>query len=151
MLKKISRYLKPKADDVFVELGCGKGRVVFFYNTFKFKKMIGIELKKELAEIAKENLEALKIRNNPIEIIHGDAANVDLTDGTLFFLNNPFGFKTLSSVLTSIKNSFRTHPRKVRIIYLNAVNANLLNEQPWLEIEEKISDRGAGDFIWRSV
>ena len=45
-------YLKLDANDVFVDLGCGKGRAVFLAAAQKLKKVIGVELRKELADIA---------------------------------------------------------------------------------------------------
>ncbi len=150
-LRKIGRHLRERERDVFVDLGCGKGRVICYYDTYRFKKMIGVELIKELADIARQNVGNLKVRNNPIEIVNADAVDVDLKEGTLFFLYNPFGIKTLSSVIAAIKDSLRTHPRKIRIIYVNPVHADLLNAQEWLETEEVINDFLCGTRIWRSV
>ncbi len=60
LLEKMAAYLKLDGNDVFVDLGCGKGRVVIFAAKQKVKAVIGVELKKSLADIAKTNLSNLK-------------------------------------------------------------------------------------------
>jgi len=116
-LEKIINYLELKEDDVFVDFGCGKGRIIIFAATKKIKKAVGIEYDKALADIAKNNIASLKLRGSNIEVIHSDAATFDPKEGTVFFMNNPFGWKTLLSVLDNIAKSIRANPRNVRIVY----------------------------------
>ena len=59
-IKKMIDYLKLNKDDVFIDFGCGKGAVIFMTATQKIKKVIGIELRKSIMEIAKKNLKNLK-------------------------------------------------------------------------------------------
>ncbi|MDD5119702.1 MAG: class I SAM-dependent methyltransferase [Candidatus Omnitrophica bacterium] len=131
-LEKIIKYLKPSSEDVFVDLGCGKGRVVFFVALKRFKKVIGVELDQGLYAIAQENLRRLRIQRSPIELFNIDAANFEAKDATIFFMFNPFGAKTLENVLNNIKKSLAENPRKIRIVYYCPYHRSLLDKQDWL-------------------
>ena len=104
-LEKMIKYLKPTLNDVFVDLGCGRGRVVFFVAAHKLKKVIGVELDKELFDIAQNNLRNLKINRTPVSLVNIDAANFAVKEETIFYMFNPFGPETLEKVLQNIKES----------------------------------------------
>ncbi len=135
LLKKMADYLKLNPEDVFIDFGCGKGRVIFFMATQKLKKVVGIELRKELVDIAKRNFKNLKLNNTFVEIINEDVANFDIGDGTIFFMFNPFGTETLAKIVGKIKESLVTNPRKIRIVYYSPAHRNLLDAQNWLALE----------------
>ncbi len=148
-LEKMVDYLKLNSDDVCVDLGCGKGRVVFFLAAQRLKKVIGIEIVEELIKIARKNLDKSAIRNGtPIEIIHADAAKFISEDGTVFFMFNPFGHKTLASVIDNIKETLARNPRKIRIVYHNPVERKLLDREGWLTLEGQIEKTNI--FVWHN-
>ena len=148
LLEKMLDYLKLNPDDVFIDLGSGKGRVIFFLATQKIKKVTGLELHKCLADIAKINLNSLKSRNTPVEIINTDAATFDAKDGTIFFMYNPFKEKTVAKVIGNIKDTLAANPRKIRIVYCAPAFGNLLNSQNWLVPEGEIENTGI--LIWHN-
>jgi predicted RNA methylase len=125
-------------DDVFVDLGCGKGRVVWFVATrCRLKRIMGIEIVPELARMARENIAKSKTRLlTPVAIVEGDASEVDLSEGTVYFLNNPFGEKTLHKVLENISSGLLARPRSIRILYFawgkDPDQAHILDEVAWL-------------------
>ncbi len=147
-LRKLVEYLQLDENDIFIDIGAGKGRSIFFIAQYKLRKVIGIELMKELADIARWNLAHLKGNHCPIEIVEDDAATADLSEGTIYFMNNPFGSLTMTNVLNNIRNSLRTNPRKIRIIYFFSVHVDLFLEQDWLEKEGNLSY--STDTIWRN-
>lgn len=147
-LKKMIKYLKLNKEDTFIDLGCGAGRPVFLAGTQRLKKIIGIEIKKELVDFAKRNLRSLKLNYTPIEIINTDVSTFDLKEGTVFFMFNPFGEKTLTKVIENIKKNLATNPRKIRIVYYYPVYKDLLNSQDWLVSEGEIDKTNI--FVWRS-
>ncbi len=147
-LKKMINYLKLSKEDTFIDLGCGAGRPVFLVGTQRLKKVIGIEIRKELVDIAKRNLGNLKLNNTPIEIINTDASAFDVKEGTVFFMFNPFGEKTFTKVIENIKKSLVTNPRKVSIVYYCPVYKDLLDSQDWLVSEGEIDKTDI--FVWRS-
>lgn len=147
-LKRMVNYLKLSKEDTFIDLGCGAGRPVFLVGNLRLKKVIGVEIRKELADIARRNLINLKLNNTPIEIINTDVSVFDVSEGTVFFMFNPFGEKTFTKVIENIKKSLATNPRKIRIVYYSAVYKDLLDSQDWLVSEGEISKTEI--FVWHS-
>jgi len=119
--------------DVFYDIGCGSGRMVCVAALKNVKKCVGVELSKELSELARRNAASLRFRKAPIEIIQADACDIDYTEGTVFALFNPFGAKTLSIVLERIRMNVMHAPRKVRFIYLNPVERPVFDKAKWLK------------------
>jgi precorrin-6B methylase 2 len=148
-IKKIIAFLQLNENDIFIDIGCGKGRVILYAATQKIKKVIGIEYEKGLADIARRNINSCKALKTEIEVIQADAAVYTITEGTVFFINNPFGYKTLLKVLDNIKKSILAYPRKVRIVYNGSQYQVLLEMSGWLEPEGKIN--GTGFSIWHNV
>jgi precorrin-6B methylase 2 len=148
LLEKMINYLKLNSDDVFIDFGSGKGRVIFFVAGQKVKKVTGLELHKELVNIAQVNLNNLKLKNTRVEIINDDAAIFDAKDGTVFFMFNPFGEKTIARVIGNIKDTLAANPRKIRIVYYSPAFSELLDKQDWLAPEGEIEDTGI--FVWRN-
>jgi len=132
VLEKIVNYLKLNQNDVFIDFGCGKGRVVFFVAMQKLKKVIGIELDEDLVDVANRNLNNLRINNTPIEIINADASTFQIKEGTVIYIYNSFGRKTIVKVIGNIKDSLAANPRKIRIMYYNPVHNDLFDNQDWL-------------------
>ncbi len=135
------------ASDVFYDLGCGRGRVLCAAQGFKPGRAVGVEINPELAEIAKGNLEKIRGVKNPFEVLHGSAADYDYQDGTIFYIYNPFGEKTLSTVLLHIQESLTTHPRKIKIAYVQANFNELLEKSDWLVKVETWDRYGKYPFI----
>lgn len=147
-LQRMVDYLRLGEKDVFVDIGCGKGRVVFFVALQKLNKVIGLEVDKDLIDIGRKNLKNLKLSNSPIELIHADATNFDLREGTVFFMFNPFGIKTLEKVINNIKESLTVNPRKIRIVYYAPAYYSLLDSQNWLIREGEIENKNC--LVWRN-
>lgn len=147
-LEKIIEYLKVDQGDIFIDLGCGKGRAIFLVAAQKLKKVIGIELDPGLVKIARRNLENVKNNNTPVEIINDDAATFKTKEGTIFFLYNPFGPSTLKKILNNIKESLTLNPRNIRIVYFDPECRYLFDAEDWLTLE-KIIDNGE-IIIWHN-
>jgi SAM-dependent methyltransferase len=148
-LEKVVEYLKLSSDDVCIDLGCGKGRVVFFFASQKVKKVIGVELVENLVNIAKKNLKNLRIKDRAtVEIFHGDATDFNFEECTIFFLFNPFGYKTLEKVILNIKNTLVTNPRRIRILYYNPVHRKILDNEDWLILEGQVDKTNI--FVWHN-
>jgi hypothetical protein len=134
-------YLQP--NDVFVDLGCGMGDLVWHVATgCKIKKVIGIELFHKYAEVARKNRTGRR-QLSPVEIVEGNVTEVDLSEGTVYYMSNPFGEKTLRRVLKNIKMSYLHKPRGIRILYYNPVFSRVLDRTDWL-LPEPVRFR-----VWR--
>lgn len=117
---------------VFYDVGCGKGRPLCVMARHAFKKVVGVELREELCQAARENARKLRGRIVPIEVVCADATTADLSDGDVYFFFNPFGAPTLALVLESIERSLQVAPRDVILVYYNAVHERVLDESGWL-------------------
>jgi hypothetical protein len=147
----IVRGLKPGPEDVFYDIGSGKGRVICVMARKQVRKCVGVELFEPLCETARWNAKRLRGRRSPIEIICEDAAKADLSDGTVYFMYNPFGPDTMREVLRNIEASLLTNPRRITVVYYNALLEALLDEQSWLGKYSGFSlGNGARVSIWRN-
>jgi len=128
-LDKIFDFLEIDEKDSFVDIGCGKGYVLYYASKKKFYKISGIELDENLVGIAQSNFKNLKIKN--IEVYNEDASNFcKYSDFNYFFLFNPFKETTFIKVFDSIVASLKENPREITIIYLNPVCSDyILNSQ----------------------
>lgn len=146
-LEAMREYLRLGPQDVFVDLGCGKGRVVYFVAMERVKKVVGVELRGELAEFARNKAPAVRTRA-PVEIRHEDAAKFFSPDGTVFYLFNPFGPGTVQEVIANIHRSYAANPRRIRIVYNNTVHSVYLENADWLHKEGRIP--GTVTWVWRT-
>lgn len=110
-------------DDVFADIGAGKGRVVYqAARRYDLKRVIGVELSPELAEEARANLERNRhrLRCGDFEIVTSDALAWDVPDDlTIAYMFCPFTGATFRSVIDNLIASHDRAPRRLRIVYLN--------------------------------
>jgi len=122
-LRKLFNVMQPMipADSVFVDFGCGKGRVLLIASEFGFREVRGVEFAHELCEIAKKNYDVYKAKtgfSKECRIIECDATNYAInTDENVFFMFDPFDETILIKVLSNIAASLQTQRRKILIIY----------------------------------
>jgi SAM-dependent methyltransferase len=147
-LEKMIKYLRLSPDDVFLDLGCARGRVVFFVGLQKIKKVIGIELDKKVYEIAKKNLDSFRFNKNQIEILNISVVDFDPKEVTVFYMFSPFNDYILERVLNNIKQSLDRRAGKIRIVYYAPEYAFLLDQKKWLIREGEIGNSDC--LVWRS-
>jgi SAM-dependent methyltransferase len=123
----ILRWLLPQSavrpSDVFVEFGCGKGRVVLdAARRYPFKRVVGVELSPCLSDVARGLVERERgrLRCGDVRIETVDAAAYSIPDDmTLAYLYNPFNGATFERVCANIVASLDRAPRTLRVIYLH--------------------------------
>jgi SAM-dependent methyltransferase len=126
VLPRALRYLGVSEGDAFVDFGCGKGRVVHQAAKWPFRRVIGVEISPQLAEIARGNLEARRDehRCRSVEIVVSDAAQFPVPDDvTVGYFYWPFIGATLNTVLTRILDSLDRNPRSFRLIFVCPFNS----------------------------
>jgi SAM-dependent methyltransferase len=110
-------------DDVFLDLGSGKGRVVLQAALrYPFKRVIGVERSPELNAIAAENLRAVRhrLRCPDVELVTADALEWDIPpDITIVYMYNPFRGEVFSRVIERLVDVVDSRGRGLRIIYMN--------------------------------
>jgi SAM-dependent methyltransferase len=127
VLPRALRYLSVSDQDVFVDFGCGKGRVLHQAAKRPFRKVLGVEISPELAEIARANLARRQHRHRcqEIEIVVSDVADFRIPDDlTIGFFFHSFKNETLDALLGNIIDSIERHPRRVRLIYVFPLNGS---------------------------
>lgn len=133
-LSRILSSVKVSENDVFVDLGCGLGRAVCCIAGKRLKKVIGIEIVKKYAERAGNNYaNHVPQLATPAEIIVGDVAVFKEQEGTIYFIYNPFGYRTIKAVIENIRESLEANQRTIRIIYYCCLHEGYFNDAPWLE------------------
>jgi SAM-dependent methyltransferase len=107
-------------DDVFLDLGSGKGRVVLEAARRPFRTVIGVELSPELNAIAERNLEACRrrLRCQDVRFITADAGTFPIPDDvTVVYLCNSFGGPVFDAAMDQLIASVDRRPRAVRVSY----------------------------------
>ena len=84
-LVKVLAFAQVGVDDVFVDLGCGDGRVLLTAAFLQCKKVIGYELNKEVLQIARNSVEELGL-GDCVKLFCGDFLNADLAEATVIYL-----------------------------------------------------------------
>lgn len=110
-------------DDVLVDLGCGKGRIVFqAAMDYPFKRVIGVELSPELTAIARANIERNRghLCCQDIEIVSSDVLEWTIPDDlTMVYLFNPFRGEIFAQTIARLVAWVDGHQRPLRLIYSN--------------------------------
>ena len=137
MIMKILRQLALEPSDVFVDIGCGKGRVLCCASRFRIRQIIGVEIDKDLCATAQRNAQRVRGRRSPVSITHVAAQEFDYRAGTVYYLFCPFGAATLAQVLMRIRQSLEEEPRRIRIVYVNPAAEFLLQQSDWLQMKDR--------------
>lgn len=141
--KKVMKSLDLDKECTFVDVGCGKGRVLMLAAEYGFKKVIGLEFSHELVQITHRNLEIFSRKHKcqtEFHVIKVDAADYKYDEIDIFYFFNPFGESTLKKVLSKIVKSVRKHKRKdIFIIYCNPIWGHIIENYDFQNIKEFVN------------
>jgi SAM-dependent methyltransferase len=149
----------------FIDLGCGKGRVIIVASEFPFRSISGVELSPHLVKIARRNIAIIERRfpmRPPVATVEGNAVTLPLPEGKLvLFFYHSFGEELLSQFINKLEAFLASGNGPVFFIYCNPENANLLDASPaftrWYAglVPYDESELGFGPrdavMVWRSV
>jgi SAM-dependent methyltransferase len=127
LIRSLFRTFAPAPGDIFYDLGAGYGRVLFYGALTSRAKFRGIELVPQRANEADRIRKQLRLAN--VDIRHGNASQMDFSDGAMFFLYDPFfrdGLRRVGARLRDIAAR-----RTVRIASLAGSN-DYFRAQNWL-------------------
>ncbi len=119
----LRRILPPSAvttDDVFLDIGSGKGRAVLLAAAYPFRRVIGVELSAQLIDIAQENLDRARarLRCKDVVLVNADAVQYQIPDEvTVVLMFNPVRGADFAAVIKNVLDSYDRTPRNLRIIY----------------------------------
>lgn len=140
---------------VFLDLGSGKGRVVFLAAEFPFARVIGVEASPALHATACHNVRAWARAGNDgrrVQLLHEDATTTTILESPcVVYLFNPFRERAVAKVLLNLKWSLQRAPRDLWLIYYNPQFGYMLESAPWLARVAWGRGFQQGDYgIWRS-
>lgn len=135
-LETVLGGLAPGSDDVFVDIGAGKGRALAIAARFPFARIVGVEISPSLCASARDLVArsgaGFACRN--IEIVEADAGAFAIPDDSTFlYLYNPFHGARLESLFEAIAESLAARPRRLTILYNNPSHFEPMEPlYPWL-------------------
>jgi SAM-dependent methyltransferase len=139
-LDVVLQDLRLSSDDSFIDIGCGKGRVLaYLVGKGVPCKLTGIEINPEVASVA----DRWTKRYRNIEIVEGDAFGLDYNDYTVLFMYRPMESDVFKGFVNLLEMTL-THPVKF-YYYADGQSGYYLNERPgWdlLRRQELHSARG---------
>lgn len=123
--------LQLRADDVLVDVGCGRGRVLCCAARLGLRKVMGVDVSEQMCAEARANAAQLRGRRTPITVEAMPAQFFDYSEATAVYLFDPFGAATLDLVLKKIQEDRDGRP--VRFAYANPTQSEVFDRQDWLE------------------
>jgi len=141
MIRDFVHTIKPKKGDVVYDLGSGLGRVVLYSAMTTDAMVTGIELLEERVAQAEELKNKFGIEN--ARFIQGNVLGQDFSDGTIFFMFNPFSHETTMEVIRRL----RQINTKKRIVIASWAQSNIyLEKQPWLRDMNGVEKEGSEEL-----
>jgi 16S rRNA G966 N2-methylase RsmD len=137
VIEQFFEEIKLETFNHFLDIGCGKARVICVAASLGVKKISGIELSKDLYISAKENIAFTKKKypSADFKIYNNDAFYFDIDDDVdCIFMFNPFDDTIMSGVMENIETSIENNPRVMTIIYINPLEKQVLQEWGYEEI-----------------
>ncbi len=142
-LRYIFRKYRICPDDVLVDVGCGKGRVIAWWLSRGYRnRIIGIELDEELALFAKH----IFSEYDNVTIIHGDIIDSWPKDSNVFYLFNPFDRGTMLKFKSKLKANVRIKgktghsdtqlSKEILAIYYYPVHIDVFLDDPVFIVEK---------------
>jgi SAM-dependent methyltransferase len=144
---RVLERLSLQASDIFVDVGCGKGRVLCCAARYPCRKVVGVEYSKDLCQEARSNLRRMRGRQARA-IVHNTLAETFYYAGaTVLYFFNPFGAATLDAALNKIAHD-RCNGIRLAFVNGNAVHDTVFAEHAWLSLYDYWSvERGAGQSV----
>ena len=116
----------------FVDLGSGKGRMLFVAAEMGFGRCVGVEFSRSLHEQAVANIRRFgRGGGAAIESVLTDAGEFEFPAGDLvIYLFNPFGAQTMARVMGNLARSMAETPRHVVVVLLWPEQAGMVASVP---------------------
>jgi SAM-dependent methyltransferase len=146
--RQVMGRLGPNRDNVFVDFGCGKGRVLLAAAQLGFKRVEGVEFAPELCAIAEQNIAAFRSRQPTtaeFRVVQADAVAYEVPDDAdYFYFFNPFGEPVMRETLVNIVRSLESHPRRAFLIYCNPLWRRCIEE---IGVFSAVGEFVFGEFV----
>ena len=108
--------------DSVIDVGCGKGGILWVFSKYPFGHIAGLEYSEILCKICDENMKKLNVQ---ADIINADANFFgDYDKYNYIYLYNPFQGNIMINFIDNLNESIRRNPREVHVIYTNPTCIN---------------------------
>jgi SAM-dependent methyltransferase len=146
--KLMALHLLP-TDSTFVDVGCGKGRIVIAAARHGFRRIVGIEISPQLAEMARRNVDRFRRRTGnaaEIDIQCANVLEVELPyESQVLYLYRPFDRHVMTQFIDKLRESIRLATRDVWLV-VNEVSYRDVFERDKLFSHVTRFVYGAGEF-----
>ncbi|MBI4096220.1 MAG: class I SAM-dependent methyltransferase [Candidatus Levybacteria bacterium] len=132
LIREGINWVKPTSSDVVYDLGCGYGRVCLYGALTTRAKWKGIDVVKSRLSAARRTKKRLNIPN--VEFIQGNVVDQDLSDGTIFYLFNPFNADTQAEVVNKLKEIAEKKPIRILSYWTWYSETDHNNIPSWLRL-----------------
>jgi hypothetical protein len=148
------RYVKLSRNDVFLDYGSGLGAAMLMAGTLPFRRIIGVEISKELNGRATDiiNRYRQRLACKEFEFVTSEATQYDVPDdATVIYFFNPFRGDVMAGVFAKLDESLTRHPRALRVVFNHPIEAEKMSarfkwlckcgdikdpwsEEPWIDV-----------------
>lgn len=122
--RAVARRFELTEDDAFYDLGSGYGRLPLYAGITTAAKCVGIELVEERAALTAERTFLLDLPN--VETKIGNIRNHDYSDGTAFYMYQPFSSETYQHVVDELERIADDHTIQIAL----RINNPLISSNP---------------------
>lgn len=126
--------------DTFVDVGCGKGRVLCLAARHSIRQAIGVEYSGSLAATARRNADQLRGRVSPILVVCTAAENYDYSEATVLYFFNPFEAPLLDQVLGKIRTDRARRPLRLAFVMESEAQRRVFTNHSWLSCYDRYID-----------
>jgi cyclopropane fatty-acyl-phospholipid synthase-like methyltransferase len=147
---KILDRLQLTFDDVLVDLGCGKGRVLSMACRRQLSRVVGVEINRDLLNIAAQNLRKIPRKRTHVELVEALAQHYPYDDATVIMMYNPFDRTTMEDVFAKVESSYQEKPRSITVAYANCAHEEPLKKLGWLHKVEEWPAHSVAGFPHRT-
>lgn len=134
--RQLLRRIHIPRHGTFVDVGCGKGRVLMLAAEHGFDRVVGLEISANLCDLAQNNIERFRRRYHnapPINVVCGNVLDYSFQDvETVFFLYSPFERDLTRQFLDKVRASLERNPRQLFIVINEFHFPELLENEPLL-------------------
>lgn len=147
--RKIMEKVDLPREGVFVDVGCGKGRILLLAAEHGIDQVVGLEISPALCQIAERNVDAfskLSPESGSIKVICTNILDYQMEGNeTVFFLYSPFDHSVTDQFLEMIRKSLKQHPRDLCLIIDEFRFPELLSDDEYFE-QTLVYEYGAAVF-----
>ena len=105
--KKLIQSMNIKDGQYIIDIATGTGDVAFEINKQYNVSIVGLDISKNMLQIAKMKLKNNKNKNTKIEFVHGDAEKLPMGDNSYDHICISFGFRNLGNYDKALKEFYR--------------------------------------------